>query len=152
MKVSGSHVLPGSPEKVYQTLQDPEVLARSMPGCDELREVAPGEYEMRMKVAMASVQGLFSGKVHLRDPQPPESFRMVVEGSGKIGFLKGDGVLQLTPQGEGTLVSYSGDVQVGGVMAAVGQRLLDTTSKFMVRKFFESVAQQMTSAGGAAGA
>jgi carbon monoxide dehydrogenase subunit G len=77
---------------------------------------------------------------------------MIVEGSGKIGFLKGDGALQLTPEGEGTLVSYSGDVQVGGVMAAVGQRLLDTTSKFMVRKFFDSVTQQMASAGGGAGA
>jgi hypothetical protein len=124
-------------------LQDPEVLARAMPGCDRLNLVAPGEYEMQMKVAIAAVQGLFTGKVYLRDPAPPEGYRMVVEGLGKVGFVKGEGDVRLAHGGEATVVSYSGDVQVGGVIAAVGQRLLDTTSKFVIRKFFDSVAQQI---------
>jgi carbon monoxide dehydrogenase subunit G len=146
VKIAGSHVLPAPPQQVYNTLQDPDVLARAMPGCERLNRIAPGEYEMQMKVAIASVQGLFAGKVHLRDPAPPHSYRMVVEGTGKVGFVKGEGVVSLTPEGGATVVSYSGDVQVGGVIAAVGQRLLDTTSRFVIRKFFESVAQQMSGA------
>jgi carbon monoxide dehydrogenase subunit G len=84
-------------------LQDPEVLARAMPGCDRLNLVAPGEYEMQMKVALAAVQGLFNGKVHLRDPRPPEGYRMAVEGTGKVGFVKGEGDIRLAADGGGTL-------------------------------------------------
>ena len=146
MKVAGSHTLPAPPEQVYGMLQDPEVLARAMPGCDRLNLVAPGEYEMQLKIAIAAVQGLFKGRVHLRDANPPESYRMLVEGTGKVGFVKGEGEIALAPAETGTLVSYQGDLQVGGAIAAVGQRLLDTTSKFIIRKFFESVAMQLEEA------
>jgi len=151
VKVAGSHALPAPPEQVYNMLQDPEVLARAMPGCERLNLVAPGEYEMQMKVAIAAVQGLFKGKVHLRDPNPPQGYRMAVEGIGKVGFVKGEGAVSLGPDEAGTLVSYEGDVQVGGGIAAVGQRLLDTTSKFVIRKFFESVAKQIVDAPKTAG-
>jgi carbon monoxide dehydrogenase subunit G len=144
VKIAGSHTLPAPPEQVYGMLQDPEVLARAMPGCERLNLVAPGEYEMQMKVAIAAVQGLFKGKVHLRDPRPPERYRMVVEGIGKVGFVKGEGDVSLAHEVDGTRVSYDGDVQVGGAIAAVGQRLLDTTARFVIRKFFESVARQLT--------
>ena len=152
MKVAGSHTLPAPPDQVYGMLQDPEVLARAMPGCERLNLVAPGEYEMQMKVAIAAVQGLFKGKVHLRDPRPPQSYRMIVEGIGKVGFVKGEGEVSLAPDDAGTLVRYDGDVQVGGGIAAVGQRLLDTTSKFVIRTFFESVAKQIGDAPKMAGA
>jgi carbon monoxide dehydrogenase subunit G len=141
--ISGSHALPAPRDRVYELFQDPAVLARAMPGCDRLDEVAPGEYEMRMKIAIAAVQGLFSGKVRLRDRRPPEAFRMLVDGAGRAGFVKGEGELTFTPAEGGTLVSYTGDVQVGGVIAAVGQRLLDTTAKFVIRKFFESMGQEL---------
>ena len=141
MKISGSSIVPASRERTYQLLQDPAVLAQCMPGTDHLDKVGEDEYEMKMKMAIASIGGLFTGKVRLSDQNPPESFRLVVEGSGKIGFLKGEGLLNLAAQGESTEVKYEGDVQVGGTIASVGQRLLDTTSKMIIKKFFEKLAE-----------
>jgi len=111
-----------------------------MPGCESLERIGPGEFRMKMKMAMASLSGSFDGKVTIADPQPPSSFKLIVEGSGKIGFLKGEGLLNLAPSGEATEVSYQGDVQVGGPIAAVGQRLIDATAKMMIKRFFDKLA------------
>jgi carbon monoxide dehydrogenase subunit G len=123
-------------------MQDPAVLARAMPGCDHLALIAPDEYEMRMKMIVSSIQGLFSGKVRIADRNPPDGFRLIVEGSGKIGFMKGDGLLTFTPLYTSTDIHYEGDVQVGGMIAGVGQRLLDTTSRFLIKKFFEKLTAE----------
>ena len=139
MKISGSQTLALPPEKAYALMQDPEVLARSMPGCEGLEKIGPDEYRMKMKMALASVSGAFDGKVRITDQSPPESFRLTVEGSGKIGFMKGEGLLKFTPQGEGSEVTYEGDVQVGGTIAAIGQRLIDSTARMMIKKFFEKL-------------
>lgn len=141
MKISGSYLVPASPERTYQLLQDPVVLAKCMPGTDHLDKLAEDQYEMKMKMAIASIGGLFTGKIRLADQNPPTSFRLVVEGTGKIGFLKGEGLLNLAPQGESTEVAFDGDVQVGGTIASVGQRLLDTTSKMIIKKFFEKLSE-----------
>src|SRR5690349_22602700 len=127
MKISGSHILPVPQGRAYDLLQDPIVLAKAMPGCDTLDRIADNEYHMKMKMALASISGLFDGTVRIADAQPHSSFRLIVEGAGKIGFMKGDGLLTLTPAEGGTTVSYEGSVEVGGTIAAVGQRLLDTT-------------------------
>ncbi len=121
-------------------MQDPEVLARAIPGCEGLEKIGDDEYRMKMKMAMASVSGAFDGKVKIADQSPPESFRLLVEGSGKIGFVKGEGLLKLNPNDEGTQVAYDGDVQVGGTIAAVGQRLIDMTARMMIKKFFDKLA------------
>ncbi len=142
MKIHGSCRLPAGRERAWTLLQDPEVLARSMPGCESLVRTGENEYRMKMKMALAAISGSFEGKVRLADANPPASFRMVVEGSGKIGFLKGEGVLALTPEGDSTEVSYDGEVQVGGTIAAVGQRLLDTTARMMIKRFFDKVAAE----------
>jgi len=131
-----------SRERAYQAMQDPEILARAIPGCEGLEKIGPDEYRMKMKMALASLSGAFEGKVKITEQNPPSSFRLVVEGNGKIGFVKGDGLLKLTPAGEGTEVSYEGDAQVGGTLAAVGQRLIDGTSKMMIKKFFEKLAAE----------
>ena len=146
MKISGSYTLPVARERAYQMLQDPEVLAKCMPGTDHLAKIGPDEYEMKMKMVISAVQGLFAGKIRVADQKPPEQFRLLVEGSGKVGFLKGEGVLTLVPSAAppsstSTEVRYEGDVQVGGVIAGVGQRLLDTTAKLVIRKFFEKLAE-----------
>jgi len=137
LKISGSYTVPILQERTYQLLQDPEILAKCMPGTDHLDKVAEDEYEMKMKMMIASMGGLFAGKVRLADQHPPDSFKLTVEGTGKIGFVKGEGALTLVPQGEATEVKYEGDVQVGGTIASVGQRLLDTTAKMVIKKFFE---------------
>jgi len=156
MKISGSYTLPVAPERAFQILQDPAILAQAMPGCESLEKIGPDEYRMKMKVLLAALSGQFEGKVRIADQAPPASFRLIVEGSGRIGFLKGDGLLKLLPRytdhtGPGaeartsttavsTLVSYEGDAQVGGTMAAVGQRLIDGTAKMMIKKFFDKLA------------
>lgn len=145
MKISGSHSVPANRERTYQLLQDPAVLAKCMPGTDHLDKVGNDEYEMKMKMAIASIGGLFNGKVRLADQNPPDSFRLIVEGTGKIGFVKGEGLLNLSsspdPSKIETEVKFEGDVQVGGTIASVGQRLLDTTSKMIIKKFFEKLAE-----------
>jgi carbon monoxide dehydrogenase subunit G len=140
VKIAGSTLLAFPPEQAYAMMQDPEVLARAMPGCESLESIGPDEYRMKMKMAMASLSGAFEGKVRITDQQPPSSFKLTVEGTGKIGFMKGEGLLKLSAAPGGTDVAYDGDVQVGGTMAAVGQRLIDATAKMMIKKFFEKLA------------
>ncbi len=140
MKISGSQKLPFPPEQSYAMLQDPELLAKSIPGCESLDKIGENEYRMKMKMALAAVSGAFEGKVRIADQTPPSSFKLIVEGTGKIGFVKGEGLLKFSPDGAGTDVAYDGDVQVGGTIAAVGQRLIDVTSKAMIKKFFEKLA------------
>ena len=140
MKISGSYFLPLPPEQAYRKLQDPEVLAAAMPGCESLDKIGEDEYRMKMKMALASLSGNFDGKVRITDQSPPNSFKLMVEGSGKVGFMKGEGNLKFTAKDAGTDVSYEGDVQVGGTIAAVGQRLIDGTAKMMIKRFFEKVA------------
>ncbi len=136
MKIAGSQTLNIPQQRVYDLLHDPAVLARCMPGCESLERIGDGEYAMKLKMVLASVSGLFQGKVTTTEPNPPESFRLIVEGSGKIGFMKGDGLLKLVEADDGTTVNFDGSVQIGGTIAAVGQRLIDTTAKMLIKKFF----------------
>ncbi|MDX1981497.1 MAG: carbon monoxide dehydrogenase subunit G [Bryobacteraceae bacterium] len=146
MKIAGSHTLPFAPERAYNLLQDPQILAACMPGCEQLVKIAEDTYQMKMKMVLAAISGQFDGKVRIADPNPHTSFRLIVEGTGKIGFMKGDGRLTLAPKDTGTEVAYEGDVQVGGTMAAVGQRLIDTTSKMMIKRFFDKLCEKAGSA------
>jgi uncharacterized protein len=146
VKISGTYILPLPQERAYAVMQDPEVLARAIPGCESLEKVGADEYRMKMKMALASLSGAFEGKVRITEQTPPNSFRLVVEGTGRIGFVKGDGLLKLKPaEGGGTEVAYEGDAQVGGTIAAVGQRLIDGTAKTMIKKFFDKLAAEAAS-------
>lgn len=145
MKIGGSYQLPADQQRSYALLQDPGVLAQCMPGCDRLVKIGEDEYEMKMKMAIAAVQGVFAGKVRLADQNPPESFRLIVEGSGKIGFMKGEGVLRLAPVAGSTEVQYEGEVHVGGVIAGVGQRLMETAARLLIKSFFDKLAKASSS-------
>jgi carbon monoxide dehydrogenase subunit G len=147
VKISGTHVLALPQERAYRLLQDPDVLARSMPGCEALVRIDESQYRMKMKMVLASFSGLFDGTVRITESEPPSGFRLVVEGKGKIGFMKGDGKLKLAPDGSATQVAYEGDVYVGGTLAAVGQRLVDTTARMMIKRFFEKLAESAGTAG-----
>ena len=144
MKVSGSYTLAIPQDRAYALLQDPAILGRCMPGCEGLEKIGPDEYAMKMKMALAAVSGSFDGKVTITDQQPPTSFRLNVEGKGKIGWMKGGGLLTLSPANSTTNVQYEGDVQVGGTIAAVGQRLIDTTAKMLIKRFFDKLATEAT--------
>jgi carbon monoxide dehydrogenase subunit G len=142
VKISGKSTVPARQERAYALLQEPEVLARCMPGCEGLDKIGEGEYAMRLKMSLASMSGLFQGKVRVTDQNPCTSFRLIVEGSGKIGFMKGDGVLHLAANSSDTTVTFEGEVQVGGTIAAVGQRLIETTAKMLIKKFFDRLSAE----------
>jgi carbon monoxide dehydrogenase subunit G len=143
MKIHGSHKVPLPPERAYAILQDPVILAACMPGCEGLEKIGEDSYRMKMKMVMAAMSGQFDGKVRITEQNPPASFKLAVEGNGKIGFMKGEGLLTLTADGDqSTDVRYDGDVNVGGTIAAVGQRLIDSTSKMMIKRFFDKLCEK----------
>jgi carbon monoxide dehydrogenase subunit G len=141
MKLEGSYEVPAPRTKVWDAFQDPGMLKQAIPGCEKLEAVGPDEYKATMKIGVGGVKGTFEGKVKLSDKQQPDSYRMAVEGSGGPGFIRGDTVITLTDNGPGTRVSYAADVQVGGLIASVGQRLLGGVSKMMADKFFSRMGE-----------
>jgi len=144
VKVVGEYVFDGSREEVWELVRDPEVLATALPGTANLNRVSENEYEGEMNVRVGPVAGVFSGRVAVWDEVPPESYTLSVEGRGGPGFVKGTGHVQLIDQGNGTtLMKYEGEVQIGGKLASVGQRLLDTVSKSMIRQGLEALNQAL---------
>ena len=139
MKLGGAWTVPAEQRRVYDMLLNPEVLVRALPGCKELERCADDEYRMKMKLVISSISGLFDGKIRLSDQAPPESYRLTVDGSGRAGFVKGSGVLTLAAGGGQTEVRYEGEVQTGGLIAGVGQRLLEVTAKILIKRFFEKI-------------
>ena len=147
MKLKGNRSLSAPRQQVWDALLDPEVLARTLPGCKSLNTVGPDEYRMNMALAISSVKGLFDGKVRIEDQQPPESYHLSVEGRGKIGFINGGGSFRLIETGAATTeIEYEGDIKIGGTIASVGQRLMDMTSKMMIKRFFAALEKELTNA------
>lgn len=141
MKLEGAYQVPAARQQVWDAFLDPDRLRQAIPGCEKLEAVGPDEYKATMKVGVGGVKGTFEGKVKLADKKPPESYKMAVEGSGGPGFIRGDTLITLSDaEGGGTRVAYSADVQVGGLIASVGQRLLGGVSKMMADKFFGKMA------------
>jgi len=139
MKIEGTHELRANPQRVYRTLIDPVVLQRCIPGCERLEKSGENAYSITLKAGVGSIKGVFTGQVRLEDLNPPEHFRMIVEGKGQPGFLKGAGDIDLAEANGATRISYSGDVQVGGTIASVGQRMLQGAAKMMATQFFTAI-------------
>jgi carbon monoxide dehydrogenase subunit G len=133
---------------VFQCLTDPEVLARCIPGCERLEKTEENVYAATIRTGVGSIKGVFSSTVRLEDMRPPEHFRLIVEGKGTPGFLKGSGDLDLEDQGETTLIRYMGEVQVGGTIASVGQRMIQATAKMMASQFFTALEAEAKTARG----
>ncbi len=137
MKLEASYEISAPRQKVWEAFLDPGRLRESIPGCEKLEAIGEDEYRATMKVGVAAIKGTFEGKVRLLDKQPPDSYRMQVEGTGAPGFLRGDAVMTLADTGNGgTRISYTADVQVGGLIAGVGQRMLGGIAKMMADQFF----------------
>ena len=135
MKIEGDYTFDGSREQVWEVMRDPGVLASALPGTQSLDQVSENEYQGEMQVRIGPVAGLFSGKVTISDEVPPESLTMTVEGRGKPGFVNGTGNVKLIPQEDSkTLMQYEGDMQVGGRLASVGQRMMDSVSKSLLTR------------------
>ena len=143
MDVTGSHTFAAPRERVWHVLLDPDALRASLPSTKEFRQVAPDDYEAVMSVGIGAIKGTYSSKVQVRDKEPPAHYRLLVEGSGRPGFIKGDGLIELEEQGEKTVVRYHGQGQVGGMIAGVGQRLLQATAQLLIGQFFKSMERQL---------
>src|SRR5436190_24078592 len=139
MKVEGSYTINSPRERLYQLMIDPDVIGRCVPGCQSLEAQEDGSYKMTMKAGVGSIKGLFTGLIRLDEIREPEHYKMIVEGKGAPGFVKGEGALDLAEQGEETVVNYSGDVSVGGTLASVGQRMVLSAAKMMAGQFFAAI-------------
>ncbi len=144
MKIEGNHKIAAPRDVVWKGLLDPTVLARAVPGCEKLEAQPDGSYRAEMSVGIAAVKGKYHGRIEILDPVAPEHYRMKVEGQGTGGFVKGEGLLTLTGQGGETVVSYSGEAQAGGIIANVGQRLLQGAARQIVGRFFDAFAREIT--------
>jgi carbon monoxide dehydrogenase subunit G len=145
MKIEGAHEISAPRQRVWDAFLDPELLRQAIPGCERLEAIGPDEYKATMKVGVAAVKGTFEGKVRLTDKQAPDTYKMGVEGSGGPGFVRGEAAITLTDSGGGTRVAYNADVQVGGLIAGVGQRMLGGVSKMMADQFFNRMTELLRS-------
>ena len=139
MKIEGMHELHAPRDRVYDALIDPQILQRSIPGCESLEKTADNTYVATMKVGIGSVKGTFKGNVRLEDMRPPEHYRLIVDGKGAPGFVKGTGDFNLQERDGGTAIAYQGEMQVGGVIAGVGQRMIEAAAKMLASQFFKAL-------------
>lgn len=146
MKIEGAALLPAPREKVWKSLTDPSFLAKCLPGAPELKPDGPGRYKASLKMGIAAFSGKFDGAVQIADEHPPESLKLIIEGRGAPGFMKGEGTITLREdnrQGPNqTELRYSGETQVGGVIASVGSRMIEAAAKRMIQQFFDAAAEQ----------
>jgi carbon monoxide dehydrogenase subunit G len=139
MKIEGTHELRAARERVWRALIDPEVLRRCIPGCERLERTGEDAYSATLRTGVGAIKGVFQGNVRLEDMRAPEHYRIVVDGRGQPGFLKGSGDLDLEEKDGATTIRYAGDVQVGGTLASVGQRMIHGAAKMMATQFFTAL-------------
>jgi carbon monoxide dehydrogenase subunit G len=141
MKLEGSYEMTAPRERVWDAFLDPERVRQAIPGCEKLEPLGNDEFRATMKVGVAAVKGTFEGKVRLADKKQPDSYRLAAEGSGAPGFVRADTLITFTDVPNGTKVSYTSDVQVGGLIAGVGQRMLGGVSKMLADQFFNRMRE-----------
>jgi carbon monoxide dehydrogenase subunit G len=139
MKIDGTHEINAPRERVYALLTDPEVLRRCIPGCETLEKTESDTYAATLKAGVGVVKGTFKGNVKLEDMRAPQHYRIVVDGQGGPGFVKGTGDFDLEEKDGGTLIKYAGEMQVGGTIAGIGQRMIQGAAKMMASRFFTAL-------------
>jgi carbon monoxide dehydrogenase subunit G len=143
MDISGSYTFDAPPDRVWALLMDPAVLSSCIPGCEKFEADGDGRYNVKLKVGLAAITGTYDGTVVLADLVPQTSYRLIVEGQGRPGFVKGTSVIALRAEGATTIVDVSGTVQTGGPIARVGQRLIGSVAKMMSDRFFACLQSKL---------
>jgi uncharacterized protein len=143
MKISGSYTVDAQRQEVWTRLLDPNSLSSCIPGVEKLNKTGENEYEMAMNVGVGMIRGTYEGKVRITNVNEPSDYTMYVEGSGRPGFVKGTGNISLEENGESTEITYEGNVEVGGPVGSVAQRMLGSVSKRMVDQFFTCIEKQI---------
>lgn len=150
MIIRGEKEMTATRETVWQALNDPEVLRRCIPGCTALEQVGPSQLAATVSLAIGPVKAKFSGTVRLEDLVPPASYRIEGEGQGGIaGFAKGSAAVRLLETANGTRLEYEADSAVGGKIAQLGGRLIESTARKLSDQFFTrfaAIVQEMNEA------
>jgi carbon monoxide dehydrogenase subunit G len=137
MEMTGEERIPAPQAKTWAALNDPEVLKACVPGCESIEPLSENEYQVLMVARVGPVSAKFKGKLSLSDVKPPESYSIAFEGQGGVaGFGKGAAQVKLSPEGEGTLLSYQVKASVGGKLAQIGSRLVDAAARKIAQEFF----------------
>jgi carbon monoxide dehydrogenase subunit G len=140
VKISGEFTVKAPKQKVWETLNDVEALGSMIPGAKGLTEVGPDEYTATMDVGIGPIKTSFAGKVKIEDRDAPNSYRLLVDGNSRHGWMKGTGKVELEEiDAQSTLIKADGDIHVGGMIARVGQRMLPGVSKQLMGVFFKNV-------------
>lgn len=137
MKVEGNWTYLAEKERVWDCLTNPEFVRQCIPGCEKMEPTDEDSYLATLSVSVGSVKGAYVGRVVMTDKRYPQKYRLIVEGNSKVGFVKGEGWISLEEQNGFTQVDLQGEVQVGGTLASVGQRLIHTTAHLLINRFFE---------------
>ena len=143
MKISGSYEFNASAQKVWEALTNPESLAGCIPGCEGMETVGEDEYRTVMTVGVGPVRGRYNAKITLADKAPFSAFRLVLEGNGPMGFANGEAVITLTEEAGRTTVAVESDAQIGGMVARVGQRLMDSVARMLLDRFFSCLQESI---------
>ncbi|MDX1541821.1 MAG: carbon monoxide dehydrogenase subunit G, partial [Geminicoccaceae bacterium] len=146
MDMSGEYRIPAPRQKVWEALNDPDVLKASIPGCQSLEKVSDDQFDAKVTAKVGPVKATFNGSVRLSDINPPESYTISGEGKGgAAGFAKGGADVRLNEDGaDETVLTYTAKADVGGKLAQLGSRLIDGTAKKMADEFFSNFRTQVT--------
>jgi len=142
VNLQGEVSIPAPSERVWVHLTDVDLLARSLPGCEKLEPEGEGTYRVTMKLGIGALSGSYTGTVRLSEMVPERNLRLTLQSRGPWGFVHGEGTLALTRQEGETLVRYQGELQIGGLIASVGQRLLEGAARMVINQFFQNIARQ----------
>jgi uncharacterized protein len=141
MDMTGEFRIPAPRQRVWEALNDPEVLKQAIPGCQTIEKVSDTEFTAKVRAKVGPVSATFGGKVTLSDLDPPQAYTIAGEGSGGVaGFAKGSAKVSLDEDTEATLLKYAVQAHVGGKLAQIGSRLIDATSRKMAEEFFTRFA------------
>jgi len=145
MDMTGEYIIAAPRQKVWEALNDPNILKQCIPGCEEVQKISPTEFTAKVHAKVGPVSARFNGKVQLLDLDPPNGYRISGEGSGGIaGFAKGGATVKLADAPGGTKLSYSVEVKVGGKLAQIGSRLIDGTARKYAQDFFSRFTAILT--------
>ena len=143
MKITGTYTIDAPQDQVWEALNDMEVLARIVPGCERLEQTGDNEFEGTVKIGIQTIKGTYSGRIRLEDIQPPNHYKLVASGRSANGVVDGSGTVDLSEQDGKTVLKYGGDAQIGGVLASVGQRLIEGASKQMINQSLKALVEQI---------
>ena len=144
MKISGTATINATQAQVWAALNDIDVLARVVPGCEKLEQIAENQFEGVVKLGMAGIKGVYSGKIRLEDVDVPRYYKLVAAGKGSNGVVDAVGTVELETLPDGkTLLKYGGDAQIGGMLASIGQRLIDGAAKQLIGQAIKALEAQI---------